>query len=400
MTLEPANTCRTKLSRWRALFGIVAGGVGLVLVSVVWYTRHPPPAVLWQQIQPALQAKDWDAVEETIRRLEDLGADSYARALRGEMLYRQEKFHAARKELRQVEEPTLRVRALALAGFSAYYLGERRDAAQLLSQAVDAQTTDVDVFRVLASIAYDQGQLTQAVEYLRRVAELAPTDGQPHRLIGLIGKDLDRPSDAIDAYQEALRRNLPQRELAAVQVELAEMLLRQNRPEEALTHLNDVAQTDATISSEPLTEALRGEALIAMGNTTEAASLLDAAVQRHPNSADLHRVRGQLCLQTNQVADAVRWLQQATRLDPFEYRNFYVLGLALQRANRPDEANAAQAKVKELQAMLQQLTDLSNEAMSRPWDAAVRRRLAQLCRSLGKNRLADSWDQAAEACLR
>ena len=52
----------------------------------------------------------------------------------------------------------------------------------------------------------------------------------------------------------------------------------------------------------------------------------------------------------------------------------------------------------ETQKALDELTKLSQEAMKRPWDAAVRRRLAKVCQQLGKADLATMWLEAAEAC--
>jgi hypothetical protein len=41
---------------------------------------------------------------------------------------------------------------------------------------------------------------------------------------------------------------------------------------------------------------------------------------------------------------------------------------------------------------------LLKEADHRPWDAALRRRLAELCRKIDKHAEAQTWLQAAAAC--
>jgi thioredoxin-like negative regulator of GroEL len=49
-------------------------------------------------------------------------------------------------------------------------------------------------------------------------------------------------------------------------------------------------------------------------------------------------------------------------------------------------------------ARLDQLTDLNRQAMRNPWDADVRRRLAEVCEQIGRPDLAAMWRSAADAC--
>jgi hypothetical protein len=56
------------------------------------------------------------------------------------------------------------------------------------------------------------------------------------------------------------------------------------------------------------------------------------------------------------------------------------------------------ARAEELRKDLDRITELTKEAMAKPWDAAVRLRLAELSERLGKPELAAVWRKAAAAC--
>ena len=57
-----------------------------------------------------------------------------------------------------------------------------------------------------------------------------------------------------------------------------------------------------------------------------------------------------------------------------------------------------QRRVTAIRAELQKLTDLTREAMRKPWDADIRWRLAKLSKEMGNPQLAAMWEEAAKAC--
>ena len=57
-----------------------------------------------------------------------------------------------------------------------------------------------------------------------------------------------------------------------------------------------------------------------------------------------------------------------------------------------------QVPVEALKTTLDRITQLSQEAMSKPWDAAVRLQLADRCDEMGNAPLAEMWRKAAAGC--
>jgi hypothetical protein len=66
--------------------------------------------------------------------------------------------------------------------------------------------------------------------------------------------------------------------------------------------------------------------------------------------------------------------------------------------DRPADAAEQRRLADQTKELLLQLTDLIKKASDKPWDAEVRKRLAELCHRLDKPKLADMWQKAAASC--
>ena len=145
--------------------------------------------------------------------------------------------------------------------------------------------------------------------------------------------------------------------------------------------------------------ALKADSLRGLGRAAEAQALLDDALQRHPTAAPLLHRRAQLHLDAGAAGPAAALLEKAVQIEE-DRRIRHLLAQAYERLNRPDDAERERRRVREIQDGEQELTKLNREANDRPWDAAVRRRLAEVCRKLGKKELATMWERSAAACER
>src|SRR5207302_5837388 len=110
-----------------------------------------------------------------------------------------------------------------------------------------------------------------------------------------------------------------------------------------------------------------------LGRGREAVAELDAALKTHPTAA-LYRLRGQVHQDEGQPAEALKCFERAVELGPTDHQAYYLLGQAYASAGRKDDAARAFARDAELRKDLDQITELSKEAMRKPWDAGVRRR--------------------------
>lgn len=390
-------------------------------MAAMWRYHVTRPGYRLARGEEAIRARDWTGAEAEAARLEAAGYPDHAHLLRGVVLHARQQPALALAELNQLDDHApmaIRLQALAVSGKCLLELGALREAERAYAFIVEQRPDDTDARRRLAVVAYDMGQLGAAVEHLREVARLDPVDALPHRLIGLIYKDMDQNELAVAAYQEALRRGralvtseatpgrdtywwwqsytpLPDTVVSEIRLELAEVLVKLARYAEALAAIEGQAagnRGDAVRLAVARAASFRG-----LGRKPEAAAVVDQALAVIP-ATELYRVRGQLDLDDGRYADAVRALEQAVRLAPADYQAHFLLAGAYAGVNRKDDASRETARAEAIRRDLDRITQLSREAMDRPWDPIVRRQLAELADRLGKPELAAVWRKAAAAC--
>jgi tetratricopeptide (TPR) repeat protein len=361
----------------------------------VWRHQVTRPDYRLAQGEEAIRAKDWERVTSLLEKLESSGHQNHAHLLRGTALHARQHPDLALAELNKIrDEGAIHLRAAALSGRCLLELGNLPEAHRVFSYVLAQQPDHIDSHRGLAAVAYDLGQLDLAVEHLERVAELDSADSRPHRLTGLIYKDLAEYEKAGVAYREALRRGVATGDEGKVRLELAEVLIRLGQFTGALQTL-DAAPAAARENPEQVVH--RAEALRGLARAKEAAELLDREIRKH-ETAGLFRLRGQLYLDEGNVAEAAKVLERAVALDQCDQQAHYLLAQAYAGLGRAGDAQRESARVEQLQKQLEQITNLTNEAMAKPWDAAVRVRLADLSDAMGKPDLAKMWRAAAAAC--
>jgi Flp pilus assembly protein TadD len=372
--------------------------VGLVLLAGAagvgrWFVTRPEYRLA--RGEDAIQTGEWETVESYAAALEESGAADHAHYLRGESLRVRKRPGPALAEYNKVRatQGALHLKAATASGLCLIDLRNLREASRVLEYVVQQDPDRIDAHRGLAALAFDLGQLSRAVHHLEEVARLDPQDGRPYRLIGLIHKDLGNNELAATAYVTALARQLGHRVREEVQVELAEVEVRLARFSEALARLD--ALPPGEFSSQ--VAAIRAETLRGLGRANEAIPILDAAIAERA-TADLLRLRGQLALDAGQFPEAASLLERARVLGPADYQVQFNLARAYAGAGRAADADAANEKAEALRRDLDLMTALSKQAMEKPFDPAVRLKLADTAERLQKPELAAMWRKAADEC--
>ena len=376
---------------------IAASLLGLLgLCGTFWYQSTKPDRLL-RRGQQALQEGNLDQAERLATRLDARGYKDHAHFLRCELSFRSHDYPRAVAEFNQIKDQgDLLVEASALCGrWFLLELHRPAEAERFLRFVISKKPDHVDAHRGLATIYYDQRAWVPAVLHLLKWAELDPQDGRAHRFMGLIYKDLDQPTPAVACYEEALRRQLAAPVAEEVKAELAECLVAQSHYERALGLLESCGgRSDETSKL----VALRAECLWGLGRSSEAQALLDHALAEQSRAPELLRLRAKLYLHANNTDAAVPLLERAVGVDPNDYAARYQLAQAYQALDRPADAAEQRRLADRTKELLLQLTDLVKNASDNPWDADVRKRLAELCRKLDKPKLADMWQKAAASC--
>lgn len=368
-------------------------GIGGLCYSL--FRQSPSPAEHLAVGRKALVSGDTALAKKTLDELELVGAHDHALVLRGAMRLKAGNPTGAIAVLNTVrDQGEIRREAIAISGQCFLEIRNLREAERSFLFVLSESPDHIDAHRGLAAVYFDQGALLKAVHHLQEVARLDPSDGRPHRMMGFIQSDLDRRKEAVECYQEALRRGLSGPAETEVREELAEQLVGLGRHQEAIETLGPAdggRKSDRTIR-------VRAEAEWAAGKMTSAVTLLDRGLAEFPDSAVLLRLRGRLHSESAEWEKAAGILERAVAADPSDLTAHHLLATAYDRLGRPEDANRGRQKHQQIKEDLLLLTNLNREADARPWDSEIRDKIASTCERIGKRDLAEMWRRSVAAC--
>jgi tetratricopeptide (TPR) repeat protein len=232
----------------------------------------------------------------------------------------------------------------------------------------------------------------EAYACLTRWTEETLNLAKPFAWRGWVLERMDSLQDAIVDYRKALNLNP---KLSWVRLRLAEMLLDDKKPVEALPHLEQLYRETP---EKPEVQARLGQCRLFQGRQEEARRLLEAAAEKLPNDLALLVDLAKLELQTGRAAEAERWVRQSLEVDPFDMESEFILVSCLQGQGREAEAAAALEKYTKDKARVQRANEmLAEEATNPSKDPARASELGILLLSIRKEQLGIHWLEEALA---
>jgi tetratricopeptide (TPR) repeat protein len=392
---KPTPTSRSLRQKWtvRIFFVVV------VATAIGWRYRVTRPEYRLSSGEEAVQEADWKSAELYAQRLEASGHPEQAHWLRAQMLYARLRLEDAVGECLLVgRDGPYGLRATTLAGRCLLEQGNLVGADQAFRFVLAADPDSVDAHRGVAAIAYDLGQMERAIDHLEHVIRLDPQDARPHRFLGEIYRDMANPESSVAEFQEALRlvNGLSANALDQIRFEVAHGLVQRSRHAEALVVLDEAAADGRP--EPPYMQGLRAEALRGLGRRSEAIVVADRALAENPNEGAFQLLRGQLYLDAGNAEAAVPLLERSAALSPHHYQSFFLLAQAYAGTGRTADADRTNTRAEEIRKDYDTVTALGREAADRPWDAAIRIRLAEYCERTGDASGAAMWRKAAAAC--
>jgi tetratricopeptide (TPR) repeat protein len=386
----PASPSRSRRRLW------LRAGLAIVLVGALvgwryWMTR---PAHRYDRARAAIALKDWDAALWQAERLESAGRNDLEILIRAEVLIQRGDPGGALERLAKFPETGDRSEAAVMVARCLMSLNRPREAAEAFALAMRLKPDHVEAYRGAAQIAYNVGQLDTAVVLLERLLELDPHDGKPARLLGDIQADMGRYEAAAVAYETALARPLDADLRDATYRAWATVLGSGRRYEEMLSVCDDVRKRGIPVDVE--WSALRGEALRGSGKLAEAREHVEAALRAYPGSPPHLSLFAQLELDDGRAESAVTALESAVSQTPQVYPLVLLLSQAYTAAGRKSDAEKMGERAEKLRTDLDIITTLTKESDKRPWDAALRRELADVCERMGNAEMAAKWRETAK----
>ena len=237
----------------------------------------------------------------------------------------------------------------------------------------------------LGGILYHDQATFRAVEHLKH-AGVPPTG---LRLLARRSTGLENHREAAPAYRESPRRDLNPRDAANTEP---------NWPSRSWSRSTAGALEVLGDAPGPAADAVRAEALLAVGRENDAIAALDAALQASPHHATLLRLRAERHRAAGELEDAARLLEQVLARDAHDLKCRNLIAQVCEARGQSREAADHLTKMKETQKLMEDVQAKNHEATGDPWNARVRLELAELCDKLGRPEMAAMWRLAAAAC--
>lgn len=219
-------------------------------------------------------------------------------------------------------------------------------------------------------------RLEEARKLLERWLALKPDDPEANNRLGWIDERLNNNAAAIVHYQKSLELapELDRRDGDTVRLRLAELLLDQGQPRDAELHLQILRERQPDNPAVALAE-IRHRSL--MGDSEEAAVLLEKLMRGRPPNARLLLERARLYMGSAETARAEPLLRQAVALSPRDRQIVYLLGQCL-KILKKTEAEVYEARFKEIRADEKKMRELMQELLRSPKDAWLHYQIGEI----------------------
>lgn len=318
--------------------------------------------------EEALAAREYARAREFLERyLVERPADTGARLLAARAARQARAYRDAREHLRRAradggDPDTVSVEEQLLAVAQ----GDEEPVAGLRERARWDDDRAPAILEVLVQHDLDTYQLGAARDGFTRYLELRPDD--LHALLGrgFVWERLLSFPDAVEDYRRAVAAH-PDSDRA--RLKLADTLLIAGTPDEALAQYRWLA--DRWPERPPVRLGL-ARCHRRLGRPDEAIAILDGLLAEFPQHGEMLWERGELELEQGRPATAEPILRKAVAQRPFDRRVQYAMYRCLLRLDRAADAAKFDARVKQLDADLARLGQISTEVLRRPNDAALR----------------------------
>jgi tetratricopeptide (TPR) repeat protein len=306
-------------------------------------------------------------------------------------------YRRALGELAQIQDDgPIGLRGTLLAAECLIHLEEKRLAEEGLKALLKRYPDNKDAHRFLSVIYIDLNSPIEAVKHLEEWARLDPANGLPYRWIGFFKRDNQQVGEAIDGYEQALKRRLPPHVRADAIKELAEIFHSEGQSPKALETL---ALGSDSFQNDPEILALRVNCLRnIVSREQEAVELVDSSLQKNPNHPKILFLRAQIFENEDKPDKALPLLEKAIKIDPYDLSTLTLLMKVYGELGRKEQADKFKVQVNEVQEILTRLATLKSEANSRLWDDNVRLEIAVLALRINQPDQARTWAQAALSC--
>lgn len=239
--------------------------------------------------------------------------------------------------------------------------GELDQVAATLIEAADKGHPEGPLILTSLAVAYMNNlRYRPAFACISRWIELEPDSAKAYQYRGWVLERMDRHKEGMLDYRKAMELDP---DLVPVRLRVAEMLLEDKQPQEALPHLERLYRR---VPDHPLVQARLGSCRFLQGRPKEARRLMEAAVVHLPKDPTLQIHLAKLDAREGRAADAERRLRAVVEADPSDTEALYALVGVAQSRGRADQAAALVKEFKRAEVVLDRINKLLRQIADRP----------------------------------
>lgn len=239
--------------------------------------------------------------------------------------------------------------------------------------------------------AYAAGEYTRAESDLRAGIELEPERADLHLRLGIILYKLQRWGDAVASLEKSL--SIDGSTVGSLQV-IGHCYYELGKLDEALNWYNKVIDKNPAAR-----EAWRGKGITLekLGRYDEAEDALRKAVNMNPKSASAHLWLARVLIKKKEPGSAMPWLEQAKRVDPFDWEVEFELSRAQMALGNTSAAKISKERSDFLRGHREVINNLKKKLLANPSDTSVIIQLGSQFDIIGDAvRAKGAWDRARQ----
>lgn len=387
LPLEPIGGQRKGLNRWVIGIGLV---IGCLLIGYGWFALQWRWALADLQSNKPREARSrllwceriWPRSSEVQRMLARAARMSREPGEAEKRLQAAQKLAGGATERLQLEYLLLRATT-----------GDTDEPAVALgTYLANDDPESVAILETLAAAYIRDLRYGPAYSTLERWIGMDPENATPLFWRGWVLERLNQAKSAMGDYRKALELDP---ELFNARLRVAEMLLEDKQPEEALPHLE---QLMAKVPNSPQVMARLGQCRYLEGKPDEARQLLEKAQASLPDDGPLMLHLAKLDVEGGKAESAIELLNRLLKRDRGDTEARFLLVSALRLAGKRVEAEKELAEYELQNKMLKEANNLLQvEARTPSTDADSVARIGKMLLELGQEPQALYWlDKALE----
>jgi tetratricopeptide (TPR) repeat protein len=365
-------------------------------VVVVWFATRPNPARLLERGM-AITRRDPEKAESLLRRAIAAAGGTYPDAEAGLclVLARRGDWTAASSQFASLDRESCRNDLLLAFGREALHAGRRTEGLLALESLATRQSPDsIPALEMLMSEYREWGQQDELIAAARRLTQREPDNPQRWATLVALLKAMYRDTECLEAVRQAMKYDFPPDYQNEFRHRLIQQLIVQGDSAAAWKELSTLKE------SEQESLRIRGYEVDLYrldGKLDKALETINSLFPQIKDNPLAYYTRGVVYLDLERFDEAARDLERVVAAHPFDARAHYKLAEACRSLGREEPARRHRELAAAISAKRNRINELLKRRVSDRDDPQICEELAELYGDIGEQDAAGQWHRRAAA---